>query len=338
MVLLDLFSAVGDELSDYQDRVMNEAYLTTARKRVSLARHARLMDYYIYEGNQASTWMAVTAAAGTTTLAARAAFFSGDAPDDPDAVVFLVAAPTVLDSRVNALDLYTWSDTAPALGAGETSADLAMPDQATANAVRDLVRAGTITQLLVQEHLNPGTGTAVDVDPTHRQLLRLLTGDDDSQVLQDPLTSSWLLRVSWKSEDQLQRDYCFTITRDDGTHVPEVSRFHGNLVAVEQGAPRSVTFKAPGAVSSDPAAISYELTDPPTGRWGTLCAPARICRRSCIGRRDRAVKRRRRPRWWYRSSSPRWVCPRSGPRCRAWCTATMPRPCSWSRPTSCAAA
>jgi hypothetical protein len=43
-VLIDLFSAAADELSDFQDRVMNEAYLGTARKRVSLARHARLMD------------------------------------------------------------------------------------------------------------------------------------------------------------------------------------------------------------------------------------------------------------------------------------------------------
>ncbi|HKC66278.1 MAG TPA: hypothetical protein VKB86_21725, partial [Pyrinomonadaceae bacterium] len=39
-VLLELFSAAADELSDYQDRVMNEAYLSSARKRVSLARHA----------------------------------------------------------------------------------------------------------------------------------------------------------------------------------------------------------------------------------------------------------------------------------------------------------
>jgi hypothetical protein len=58
-VLIDLFSAAGDELSDFQDRVMNEAYLGTARKRVSMARHARLMDYHIHQGNQASTWLAL---------------------------------------------------------------------------------------------------------------------------------------------------------------------------------------------------------------------------------------------------------------------------------------
>jgi len=59
MVLIELFAAAADELSDYQDRVMNEAYLGTARKRVSLARHARLMDYHVHQGNQADTWLAL---------------------------------------------------------------------------------------------------------------------------------------------------------------------------------------------------------------------------------------------------------------------------------------
>lgn len=58
-VLLELFCVAADELSDYQDRVMNEAYLISARKRVSLARHTRLMDYHIHQGNQASTWLAL---------------------------------------------------------------------------------------------------------------------------------------------------------------------------------------------------------------------------------------------------------------------------------------
>ena len=59
MVLAELFSVAADELSDYQDRVMNEAYAVSARKRVSLARHARLMDYHVHQGSQASTWLAL---------------------------------------------------------------------------------------------------------------------------------------------------------------------------------------------------------------------------------------------------------------------------------------
>ena len=44
LVLIELILAAADELSDYQDRVMNEAYLSTARKRASLRRHARLLE------------------------------------------------------------------------------------------------------------------------------------------------------------------------------------------------------------------------------------------------------------------------------------------------------
>jgi len=58
-VLIELFSVAADELSDYQDRVVNEAYLGTARKRVSLARHARLMDYHLHQGNQAGSTLAL---------------------------------------------------------------------------------------------------------------------------------------------------------------------------------------------------------------------------------------------------------------------------------------
>ena len=67
-VLLSLLSAAADELSDYQDRVMNEAYLATARSRVSLARHARLLDYHVHQGNQASTWVALELIAGAEIL------------------------------------------------------------------------------------------------------------------------------------------------------------------------------------------------------------------------------------------------------------------------------
>jgi hypothetical protein len=67
-VLIGLFAAAADELSDYQDRVMAEAWLGTARKRVSVARHARLMDYHLHQGQQSTAWAWVEIAAGTPAL------------------------------------------------------------------------------------------------------------------------------------------------------------------------------------------------------------------------------------------------------------------------------
>ena len=61
-VLIDLIAARGDELADAHDRVMAERGIGTARKRVSLARHARLVDYHIHQGQQATTPVAVQVA------------------------------------------------------------------------------------------------------------------------------------------------------------------------------------------------------------------------------------------------------------------------------------
>ncbi|MFW6201526.1 MAG: hypothetical protein ACOC8B_03045, partial [Gemmatimonadota bacterium] len=115
-VLLELFSVAADELSDFQDRVMNEAYLLTARKRVSLARHARLMDYHIHEGNQASTWLALDVRAGEALeLPPRFRVATGDALDDPDAVVFMTRERRQLRGLLSRMKLYTWSGAVPTL-------------------------------------------------------------------------------------------------------------------------------------------------------------------------------------------------------------------------------
>lgn len=60
VMLVEVMSALGDELAYYQDRIGREAYLETATQRRSLRRHARLVDYEIYDGLAASTWLDVT--------------------------------------------------------------------------------------------------------------------------------------------------------------------------------------------------------------------------------------------------------------------------------------
>ena len=50
VTLVELLAYVADELSYRQDAVATEAYLDTARSRVSLRRHARLVDYRMHDG------------------------------------------------------------------------------------------------------------------------------------------------------------------------------------------------------------------------------------------------------------------------------------------------
>lgn len=60
VMLVELFSALGDELAYYQDRVGREAHLETASQRRTLRRHARLVDYHVHDGLGASAWLDFT--------------------------------------------------------------------------------------------------------------------------------------------------------------------------------------------------------------------------------------------------------------------------------------
>jgi hypothetical protein len=66
MALVELLAYVGDHLSYYQDAVATEAYLGTARKRVSVKRHARLLDYNMLEGHNARAWVCFEVKTPTT--------------------------------------------------------------------------------------------------------------------------------------------------------------------------------------------------------------------------------------------------------------------------------
>src|SRR5689334_1943617 len=60
IALVEILAYVGDYLSYYQDAVATEAYLGTARQRISVRRHARLVDYAMHEGCNARAWIAVS--------------------------------------------------------------------------------------------------------------------------------------------------------------------------------------------------------------------------------------------------------------------------------------
>lgn len=263
-VLIDLFAAAADELSDYQDRVMAEAYLATTRKRVSLARHARLVDYYVHEGNQASTWLTLQIRAGQAPFSLddqEVVAWTGSDANAPEAVHFasrqraLAAAQRqYLSPQLNELRLHTWRNAQPALAAGCTSADLVPADglanQAAADALRDLVRNGRWRELLIVERLNPLTGLVPGRNPAKRQLLRLLPGDDiddgAATSLFDPVTSTWMVRVHWREDDALRHDYSFTTFCP--ALVENVSLFRGNLLPVHEGRPLRVHFFEPGSL------------------------------------------------------------------------------------------
>lgn len=260
-VLIDLISAAADELSDFQDRTVQEGYLGTARRRVSLARHARLMDYHIHEGNQASTWIALKLAAGAsgTVGAGTVTVRSGVTDQSPTTQSFINADTATLDALLNTLHLYTWSDALPTLEKGATTADLRLevPGQPAADQFTHMVATGQVPRLLVEEHLNPSTGQRADYDQKKRQLLQLTS----AQTLQDPLTTDYLVRVTWRPEDALLANYCFTV--DCTPKVADVSLFHANLLNVCHGdVVHAELAPAANVVELPPGRLAYRDTPP----------------------------------------------------------------------------
>jgi hypothetical protein len=280
----------ADELSDYQDRVMNEAYLLTARKRVSLARHARLMDYHIHQGNQASTWLALKVNQ-TLDLPKRkqgkaiqlTVWAGGHNQSEPSDTVFmsrLTVEPILrMHPLLNQMGLYTWSDAIPALAAGSTSADLQLlqedatssgtysriTDETSAKRAQQFIREN-VPYLLIQEWLNPATGRAAGRNPDKQQRLKLLPGEARAEAIPDPITGEWFVRVHWDQRNALKTNYCFTINCQEGKKE-NVSLFHGNLLPVYHGRPASAVFKDAKENLNAPNEFHYERTK----KWGTIC-------------------------------------------------------------------
>ncbi len=253
-VLIGLIAADADELSDFQDRVANEAYLGRARKRVSLARYGRLLDYHVHQGNQASTWLALRVNADTVIDRPFGVWTGGDWRH-AQAAIFAsrhsASAPQPLFAALNELHLYTWENVVTALDAGTTEADVVTPGagmtQPQAEALRDLLRRADVTHLALAQRLNPATGTVNGVDKSARQVVRLLDGDAAAEALEDPVAGSWLVRVRWRESDYLRRRYCF-VTACEGQPVESaVSAFHANLIEVSHGRAHRTVFRAPGA-------------------------------------------------------------------------------------------
>ncbi|MGH8263132.1 MAG: baseplate J/gp47 family protein [Steroidobacterales bacterium] len=281
-VLIDLIAADADETSDFQDRVANEGYLATARKRVSLARHARLMDYHIHQGNQATTQLAVRASTGVSLLAGFGVWTT-DEWISSDPLVFASQDVRQCSPWLNDLALYHWDELVTALEAGSTEADLKLPAlldpavETDADRLRDLLRSGVVSHLLIEQALNPETGTVNGRDTSARQLLELLEGDAAAESVFDPAAGAageWFVRVHWKPEDRLKRCYCF-LTRCDGQPLQDrVTLFHGNLVPVAHGRPHRAIFRAEGAALAGPDMKSFIATSEAEYEktpWGTLC-------------------------------------------------------------------
>ncbi len=246
ITLVELLAYLGDHFSYRQDAIATEAYLNSARKRVSLQRHARLVDYFVDNGTNARVWVQLTSAADLVVVPAKTGIFSRLVRTDtriPPAsavleealrlhpLVFETVHEITLFAAHNAMPFYTWSDRECCLPKGATQATLAghfpdLPDDAV---------------LIFEEQRGPLTGEEEDADRTRRWAVRLTnvqTFNAASEPLTDPLTGTQITNIEWKTEDALPFPFClsdFTDEEHGGQFRDDLSMAHGNIVLADHG-------------------------------------------------------------------------------------------------------
>jgi len=249
----------ADEIAYFQDAVATEAYLGTARQRISVKRHARLLDYQLSEGRNARAWAAfeVDASADGAQLAAC------DASTGLDGTLLLTQSPGVgrrLASRQQAADLvmagaqafelltpitlysahndlrfYTWSDEACCLPAGATRAFLR---DSVAQRLR--LRAGDL--LLLEARAGTSNGLPQDADPLQRHVVRLTFVDPQADAGRtpsptprlDPVTLQPIVELQWGDADALPFDLCLSKVIG-GTLVQDMAGACANIALADNG-------------------------------------------------------------------------------------------------------
>lgn len=259
IALVEVLAYAADHLSYYQDAVATEAYLGTARRRVSVRRHARTLDYPMHEGCNARTWVTIQVGceadgtallgpseerSGTPLLTKVKAPRGGLHRDDfisalsENPQVFETMYDLILHAAHNEMHFYTWGDEECWLLEGSTQATL----KNVGGTLQNLARGDV---LIFEEVRGPDTGGREDADPAHRHAVRLTHVD----FTEDPLLpedtegtqSMRVVNIQWAGEDALPFPLYLSeveLSPDepsgDGSKQP-ASVARGNVVLVDHG-------------------------------------------------------------------------------------------------------
>lgn len=255
IALVELLAYVGDYLSYQQDAVATESYLNTARRRASVKRHVRLVDYPMHDGRNARAWLhidittagdgltirrgegrdttkfltGIGALAGVTVISQESNDFAKALSERPQIFEMLDEEVTLFRSH-NRIKFYTWGALECCLPKGSTSAALAGDFTA--------LEAGDV--LLFVENRGPETGRREDADKTHRHAVRLIR----REVKTDPLGGQFkeqpdnnpvpVTIIEWSADDALPFALCVS-SKVGNNFLDDVGLALGNVVLVDHG-------------------------------------------------------------------------------------------------------
>jgi predicted phage baseplate assembly protein len=248
VTLVELLAYVADHLAYYQDAVATEAYLDTARQRISVRRHGRLVDHVLGEGTNARAFVVVGVDALLTLDVEDTGFVTSwpDAPPTGRALPWdlvdalrrgtveefrplVPAGVTTLTFRPgnDEIPIHTWGGGQCHLAAGTTTATLV--DAAAADGLGLVV--GDL--LVLEEVRGRDTGLPADADPSHRHIVRLVGVEEGY----DAATDTSVLEVRWAQADALPFPLCLSTLGPAPACAPitGVAVARANVVPVDHG-------------------------------------------------------------------------------------------------------
>ena len=247
IALVEVLAYVGDYLSYQQDSIATESYLGTARRRISVRRHARLVDYHMHDGANARAWVQVQVsndmqlARGTQIFSKLSGLPIVIAPNSHLYDEALSARPVIFETMHeaklfaahNEIAFYTWGDERCCLPQGATSASLN-----NEGGRLDKLKAGDV--LVFTEARNPQNGNTAEANPAHRHAVRLTNIKATTDPLFTEANSNQALRVlniEWAADDALPFPLCvWSVAVDNDANNKQPSSIAlGNIVLADHG-------------------------------------------------------------------------------------------------------
>lgn len=264
IMLVELLAYTGDQLSYYQDAVATEAYLGTARRRTSVRRHGRLVDYHLHDGANARAWLVFETDVDRGTSAAPALPAGTRVTDEPkpgepagDVWFETMHEVTALTVARNAIRFHTWGEDRCTLRAGATTAALVGSSAGLGLSAGDV--------LVIEEVRGAISGRREDADPTRRHVVRLSA---DPRDMEDPVLRTPVLEVRWHERDALPFPLCLAEfdAGADGTVPSTIARAnvaladHGHTLSEDEAAGALIPARVPTDRRYRPALDAPALT------------------------------------------------------------------------------
>ena len=246
IAVLETLAYSADYYEYFQDAVGTEAYLGTARKRISVTRFARMLDYYVSQGCNSSSWIAISVAPDNTNIISipqGTGFFTefpGLPPDrliyssqeieeltGNDLGVFESCSSLICSVSLNIIQYYTDGHVDYTLAKGSTDAYIQVSNETSTSV--GLLRAGRT--LLMEQVIDPISGDKETVDTYYRHCISITSITREINISTQEYS---IYRITWDRSEALPFDLTINKVINDQIYSNMVI-IRGNVIEANYG-------------------------------------------------------------------------------------------------------